>query len=50
MKEETVPDKICRFMQDAVAFLAQSRILAAELTFTVAALYGLFHVFTLLTR
>jgi hypothetical protein len=41
---------ICRAVHDSTVILVQIRGLAAELVFTVAALYGLFHAFVLLTR
>jgi hypothetical protein len=42
--------KTCMAIRDATAILIQLRGLATELVFTVAALYGLFHAFILLTR
>jgi hypothetical protein len=41
---------ICKAIRDSTVILIQIRGLAAELVFTVAALYGLFHAFILLTR
>lgn len=42
--------KICKSIRDSVAILVQLRILAAEIVFTVAALYGLYHAYVLLTK
>ena len=42
--------KICKSIRDAVAVLVQLRILAAEIVFTAAALYGLYHAYVLLTK
>ena len=42
--------KICKCIRDAVAVLAQLRILVAEITFTAAAFYGLYHAYVLLTK
>jgi len=42
--------KICKSIRDAVAVLAQLRTLAAEIIFTAAAFYGLYHVYVLLTK
>ena len=37
--------KLCKFIRDAVAVLERLCVLAAELVFTAAAFYGLYHVF-----
>jgi hypothetical protein len=42
--------RICKSIRDAVAVLVQLRILAAEIVFTAAAFYGLYHAFVLLTK
>ena len=42
--------KICKSIRDATAILIQLRILAAEIAFTAAALYGLYHVYAVLTK
>lgn len=42
--------KICKFIRDAEAILIQLRILAAEVVFTLAALYGLYHALVMLTK
>jgi hypothetical protein len=41
---------ICKAVGDLTVILIQVRSLAAELVFTVAALYGLFQAFILLIR
>jgi hypothetical protein len=42
--------KICKAIRDSTMILIQIRGLAAELMFTIAAVYGLFHAFILLTK
>ena len=42
--------KICKAIQESTVILIQFRILLAELAFTIAALYGLFHAVTLLAQ
>jgi len=42
--------KTCRSIQGSIMVLIQFRALVAELVFTVAAIYGLFHVLVLLIR
>jgi len=40
----------CKFIRNCVTILLELRVLAAELVFTVAAFYGLYHVLRVLTR
>jgi hypothetical protein len=40
----------CKAIHDSTVIIIQIRGLAAELVFTVAALYGLLHAFILLTQ
>ena len=42
--------KICKTIRDVELILVEFRGLLAELVFTLAAIYGLFHVFQLLTQ
>src|SRR5208283_1834942 len=55
-REDNMPSRrsyrarICNAIHDSTVILIQLRVLAAELVFTVAAIYGLFHAFILLTR
>ncbi len=42
--------KICKSIRDVVAVLIQLRILVAEIAFTAAAFYGLYHAYVLLTK
>jgi hypothetical protein len=42
MEESAVRKRICKFIRDLVAVLAELRILAGELTFTIAAFYGIY--------
>jgi hypothetical protein len=42
--------KICKSIRDVIAVLVQLRILAGEIVFTAAALYGLYHAYVLLTK
>jgi hypothetical protein len=50
MERNAVRRKICKFIRDTIAVLIQLRILAAELIFTVAAFYGIYHAFVLLVK
>jgi hypothetical protein len=52
MEERAMPTakQACKFISDVIAILFECRILAAELVFTAAAFYGLYHVFRVLTR
>jgi hypothetical protein len=51
-EERAMPTRkqACKFIRDLVAILFECRILAAELGFTAAALYGLYHAFRMLTQ
>ena len=42
--------KICKSIRDAVAVLAALRVLAGELVFTAAAIYGVYQAFRALTK
>jgi hypothetical protein len=42
--------KVQRFIRDVVALLIELRILAAEVAFTAAAIYGVYQAFRALTR
>jgi hypothetical protein len=42
--------KAQRFIRDIVALLIELRVLAAELAFTAAAIYGVYQAFRVLTR
>ena len=43
-------NKICKIIRDAVAILAALRVLAGELVFTAAAIYGVYQAFRALTK
>jgi hypothetical protein len=42
--------QVQKFIRDVVALLIELRVLAAELAFTAAAIYGVYQAFRALTR
>jgi hypothetical protein len=42
--------RICKFIRDLTTILAALRVLAGELVFTAAAIYGVYQAFLVLTR
>jgi len=51
-EERAMPTRkqACKFIRDVIAILFECRILAGELVFTGAALYGLYHAFRVLIQ